>query len=906
MVRDVQPWSAEDPKLYSLLVGLGTNRDEITHYYHYRVGFKTSEIKDGQLLVNGKPVLIKGVNRHDHDPDTGHYVTEAMMRKDLETMKRLNINTVRTSHYPNDPRFYELCDEYGLYVICEANIESHGMGYGKESLAKDPSWKEAHLDRVVNMVEAFKNHPSIIMWSMGNEAGDGVCFQECSKWLHEEAPVKYPVHYERAGMAAHVDLYTPMYASVDRTEKYCRQEEKKPLAEQRPLIQCEYSHAMGNSSGNLWDYWEVIHRERLLQGGCIWDWVDQGLRKTKSLPGTLTETGGFDVKVAGELDAENGLVNGYALVADEAKLRSPQAITVAAEVKPGAGNNGDNPILTKGDDSWALKIHRDRKLEFFIFDGTWKSAVGDLPANWVGNWHTLVGSYDGQTVRLVCDDKEIATLAHAGTIKQTGAPVGIGRNAQQTGRSFDGAIRQVAVYAGPAAGNQPALSLDLTKFEKAEGEQEFYAYGGDYGDQPNDGNFCCNGVVTADREVSPQGAEVFKAYESIHVSGDRTVLKVRNGFFFTNLQGYDVEVSVCLSGRTVAKEKLPAIDLDPQSETTVALPASIRNARVQGAEHHLLVEFVLREDTSWAQAGHVVARTEVPLDGAWRGPNMVSGTSKVFRKDGFSYLKGGDLMAKVDDATGQVVSLAAGETELLASPLHLNFWRAPIDNDRGNRMTGRSGMWRNAGPASEVVDRRDGAGGLVYDLSVPAGNTTATLTYRAHDKGIDVKVVVEPKGQTPGDLPRVGMQATMPADYDTVTWYGNGPHETYVDRKAGAWKGIYSLTADALFFPYAEPQESGNRTELRWMTFTNATGKGLTVEALGGTPLQGGAYPCLMSDLEGRRHPCDIPERDVITINIDHLQSGVGGTNSWGARPLPQYQIPPKGSYEYAFRLGVK
>ena len=578
---------------------------------------------------------------------------------------------------------------------------------------------------------------------------------------------------------------------------------------------------------------------------------------------------------------------------------------MAAEVKPGSGNGGDNPILTKGDDSWALKIHRDQKLEFFIYDGTWKSAVGDLPANWVGNWHTLIGSYDGETVRLVCDDREIASLVHDWRINQTAAPVGIGRNAQQTGRSFDGAIRQVAVYAGPVKGKTPTLSLDLTQFEKPEGEAEFMAYGGDYGDQPNDGNFCCNGVVTADREVSPQGAEVFKTYESIHVSGDRNVLKVRNGFFFTDLDKYAVAVSVRAGGEELAKAVMPSIELGPQEERSVALPPVIRNARTKSNDHHMLVEFSLQEDTSWAQAGHVVARTEIALERVWSGPNMVASTGKVFRKEGFSYLKGGELTAKIDDATGQVVSLAAGEVELLAGPLHLNFWRAPIDNDRGNRMSGRSGMWREAGPASEVTDRREGTGGLVYDLKVPAGQTTATLVYKSHDKGIDVKFVVAPKGKV-GDLPRVGMQATMPKVYDTVTWCGNGPHETYVDRKAGAWKGIYSEKAADLFFPYVEPQETGNRTDIRWMTFTNGDGKGLTVTALGKAPLQGGAYPCLMADLEGRKHPCDIPERDVITVNIDHLQSGVGGTNSWGARPLPQYQIPPKGRYEYGFRLGVK
>ncbi len=265
----VKKWSAEKPNLYTLVLQLEEN-GETREIISRKIGFRTSEIKNGQLLVNGKPVLIKGVNRHEHDPKTGHVISKASMRHDIKLMKQYNINTVRTAHYPDDPYWYDLCDKYGIYVIDEANIESHGMGYGEESLAKDPSWYKAHLDRIKRMVERDKNYPSIIIWSLGNEAGDGVNFQKAAQWVKERDPSR-PRHYERAGFAAHTDIYCPMYPSVGYIQSYGKEKQE------RPLIMCEYAHAMGNAMGSLNDYWKAIRSSDYLQGGSIWDWVDQGL-----------------------------------------------------------------------------------------------------------------------------------------------------------------------------------------------------------------------------------------------------------------------------------------------------------------------------------------------------------------------------------------------------------------------------------------------------------------------------------------------------------------------------------------------------------------------------------------------------------------------------------------------------
>ncbi len=268
---DPLKWSAETPNLYHLVLTLKDSEGNILESTGCRVGFRSSEVKDGQFLLNGKPILIKGVNRHETDPVTGHVISREMMLKDVKLMKEANINTVRTCHYPDDPYWYELCDEYGLYVIDEANIESHGMGYNPDrTLGNNPAWMKAHLDRTERLVERDKNHPCVIIWSLGNEAGNGCNFEATYDWVKRRDHSR-PVWYERAEQGANTDIFCPMYWNPSDLKWY-------GYARQlRPLIMCEYAHAMGNSTGNFQEYWDVIEKYPQLQGGCIWDWVDQGL-----------------------------------------------------------------------------------------------------------------------------------------------------------------------------------------------------------------------------------------------------------------------------------------------------------------------------------------------------------------------------------------------------------------------------------------------------------------------------------------------------------------------------------------------------------------------------------------------------------------------------------------------------
>jgi beta-galactosidase len=293
----VRTWTAETPRLYTLLLSVPGQ------VIAARVGFRRVEVRDGLLLVNGAPITLRGVNRHEHDPDTGHVVSEVSMRKDIELMKAFNINAVRTSHYPDDPRFYDLADEMGLYLVDEAHLESNGVSFDPAiTLANRPEWRAAHIDRNRRMVERDKNHPSVVIWSLGNEAGDGSNFEAAYRWVKERDPSR-PVQYEMADLRPHTDIFAPMYARIPLLEAYAA--EKRD----RPLVLCEYAHAMGNSVGNLKDYWDVIESHAQLQGGFIWDWVDQGLRKTNARGDRFFAYGG-DYGPPGTPSAGNFCING--------------------------------------------------------------------------------------------------------------------------------------------------------------------------------------------------------------------------------------------------------------------------------------------------------------------------------------------------------------------------------------------------------------------------------------------------------------------------------------------------------------------------------------------------------------------------------------------------------------------
>ncbi|MBC7186416.1 MAG: DUF4981 domain-containing protein [Calditrichaeota bacterium] len=709
-------WSAEKPHLYTLVLTLKDAEGQVLEVIPSRVGFRSVEIKGGQLLVNGKPIYIKGVNRHEHDPDTGHYVTFESMVRDILLMKRFNINAVRTCHYPDAPAWYDLCDYYGLYVIDEANVESHGMGYDPErTLANKPEWRAAHLDRITRMVERDKNHPSVIVWSLGNEAGDGTTFEEASDWIHQRDPSR-PVHYERAGTRPHTDIVCPMYPPLEHLVQYGSQDRD------RPLIMCEYAHAMGNAVGNLQEYWEVIERYRNLQGGCIWDWVDQGLRK-------------------------------YA-------------------------------VNDRGEKVW------------------------------------------------------------------------------------------------------------------------FWAYGGDFGDQPNDGNFCCNGLVLPDRRTTPKLWEVKKVYQNIAIEPVdlmRGLVRVRNKFFFTDLAEFVATWVLTEDGSEIQRGVLPPLALAPGQSAAVRIP--FKKPRLcPGAEYHLRIAFHLRAATSWAEQGHEVAWEQFFIPFQTKPAPRVQlppGEVQVVDQDGLVSLHGKDFVASFSRATGALASLRYQGMEVLAQGVEapgplLNAFRAPTDNDKYLRKPWlAAGLDRLVPQLQDFAVERVSRGEVLVRTRMvwtgaPGRGFTHLATYRVLANGwIEVENNVEPFGELP-ILPRLGVRLFVDTAYERMEWLGRGPHENYPDRKTSADVGRYRSTVTEQYEPYVRPQETGNHEEVRWLALTDSTGHGLLVVCP--QPLAASALHFTAHDLDRAEHIHELRPRPEVVLCIDYQQCGLGNA-SCGPGVLDQYAL---------------
>lgn len=917
-------WTAETPRLYKLLITLKNAAGKTLEVIPCNVGFRKVEIKNGDLLVNGQRILIKGVNRHEIDPDLGQAITVEGMIKDIEVMKRHNVNTDRTAHYPNQQAWYDLCDRYGLYLIDEANIESHGMGYGKESLAKDPTWLEAHMDRTVRMVERDKNHPSIIIWSLGNEAGDGTNFVATSAWIKKRDQSR-PVHYERAGLASHTDIYCPMYASPKHALDYA----SKPQT--RPLIQCEYSHAMGNSSGNMWLYWEPIYSGKPhLQGGCIWDWVDQAQRKPVPSRVTVTDRSRSAIVCnLGKAEKTDGVYAGTITVPDAPQLNLTGPLTLEVEIKPSAAR-GHSTFISKGDTQWALQVGSKNELEFFVYDKAWVTLTAPLPANWEGQWHRVAGVNDGKSLQLFVDGKLLGERPFTGQIRGNAFPVMIGSNAEHPERRVAGTIREARIYsraltaaelADAKRGNDAALVLwlDLTQGKEtkpAGGRDYFWAFGGDYGPPgtPSDQNFVCNGLVTPDRKPHPGLLEVKHIYQYVHcklIDPAARKVEVKNWFDFLNLRGVVTgHWRLTGDGKELQQGELHPLDLEPRGIKHITIPVKAFTPE-PGVEYFLDLSFRLRKDESWAKKGHEIAWDQFKLPDAAPAPAAdlaALPALKTTQTDAQIVVAGKDFTATFDKQAGSLASLKFKGTELIASPLHPHFWRAQTDNDRGRNMAGSQGVWRRAheGAQAQSVTADTAAPNRVavkVALALPKVGATWETTYTVLGSG-DVLVEASFK-QVASDkrspkLPRLGMQMVLPAGFERVTWLGPGPQETYCDRK-DARVGVYDSTVEEQFFAdYSEPGETGNKVDVRWLALRNKNGVGLL--AVGQPLLSANALHYGTEDLNAGEHPFELPRRDTITLNLDLKQQGVGGDDSWGAWPHDQFMIPCQ-DYTYRFRL---
>lgn len=752
-VKAPRHWSAEDPYLYHLLVTLTDERGDVLEVVPQRVGFRSIFLRNGLFVVNGAPIKLKGVNRHDHHPDLGKAVPYAAMERDVVLMKQHNINTVRTSHYPNDPRFLDLCDEYGLYVIDETDLECHGFitaslpperqpsqdadnlpdfardyASAEKAAARwtsdNPEWEAAYVDRAIRMVERDKNHACVIMWSLGNESFFGRNHEAMATWIRAHDATRL-IHYEGDRQARVADVFSTMYTSVEELEKLGARTDLG-----KPHILCEYAHAMGNGPGGLTEYWDTVYRYPRLQGGCVWEWCDHGIRQ-----------------------------------------------------------------------------------------------------------HTPAG-------------------------------------------------------------------------------QEYFAYGGDFGDDPNDGNFVIDGLVSADRVPSPGLLEYKKVIEPVKVElldADSGQVRIHNLYDFISLNHLACSWSLVREGVIVQQGVVSLPEIAAQGSATVqilySLPAD------QGMwDYWLNLDFSLAYATRWADSGHEVANAQFQVvTAALPETQRVSSLPQIqCHEEGTSLvIQGPNMELRFNTVYGVISSWEHQGVALLEAGPKLAFWRATTDNDRG--FTDQAGKWRSSGLHHlrhhvervhwELLDAERAIKVVVAVRIAPpikSWGIACTYEYTIYGTGdvvLQVKGVLAAGG--PRVLPRIGLELRVPQQFASVTWYGRGPGESYADTRQANRVGVYTKSVDELFTPYTFPQENGNRSEVRWVSVADSRGSGLL--AVGMPELNFSIHRYTAEQLEQARHTYELRDSGQLIWHLDYRQHGIGSA-SCGPATLPQYELLTE-PFQFALRL---
>lgn len=720
--QNISLWSAEEPNLYTLYILVKKKDGTLVEVVTQKIGFRHFEMKDKIMCLNGKRIIFKGVNRHEFSARRGRSITKEDMLWDIKFLKQHNINAVRTSHYPNQSLWYKLCDEYGIYLIEETNLESHGswqkMGQIEPSWnvpGSLPEWQATVLDRASSMVERDKNHPSVLIWSCGNESYAGEDIYQMSEYFRKKDPSRL-VHYEGVTRCREFDdtsdMESRMYAKATEIEEYLNDNPKKPY------ISCEYMHSMGNSTGGMMKYTELEDKYLMYQGGFIWDYGDQALYRK-------------------------------------------------------------------------------------------------LP-----------------------DGKEVL------------------------------------------------------------------AYGGDFTDRPTDYNFSGNGLIYADRTISPKAQEVKYLYQNVKLEPDAKGVTIKNQNLFVNTDKYDLYYIVERDGKLVRDGYLN-VSVAPGEEKYIELPIEKYNFL---EEIVLTTSLRLVQDTLWAEKGYEVAfGQKVIKEKSDMNNHNSESKMKIIHGDVNIGVHGKDFKVIFSKQEGGIVSLRYNNKEFITRTPKTFYWRATTDNDRGNGYEFRCSQWLAATMGQKYVDfsveELDEKITLDYTYQLPTvPSTNVNITYEVSGEGI-IKVNVKYKGASGlPELPVLGMNFKLLAEFNSFSWYGMGPEENYIDRCEGAKLGIYESTPIENLSRYLVPQECGNRTGTRWLVVKNHKNEGLKF-TYDKAPFEFSVLPYSNMELENALHIEELPYVNFTHVNIIGKQMGVGGDDSWGAPVLPEFCIDSSKDLEYSFAI---
>ena len=982
-VTDPELWSAEHPNLYALVLTLTDGTGEAVEILSTQLGFREIEFTSTEvdsnynvtttewdpITINGERLLLKGTNRHDSDPYYGRAVPQSTMLEDVMLMKEYNLNAVRTSHYSNDDYFYWLCNKYGLYMMGETNMECHAL-MGDD--AGKGLFYELAMDRTETSYKHFKNNPAIVIWSIGNEmvytsdpnSANGM-FRDMI-WYFKNIDPTRPVHSEGQNDTMGTDMGSNMYPTVSTVQGRA--------GEGRiPYVMCEYNHAMGNSVGNLKEYWDAVRSSDNMLGGFIWDWTDQSRAISLDSLGSVyevTDKTGVSGTAYGEdddwnTDAGEETLNGgtsfsgYTIMDDDAKYNaalsgSGKAFTFEVIVKP-ASESQNSVLLSKGDNQVALKTQSSGVgLEFFVYNNnSWKNCTCSFPENWVGNWHQVVGTYDSGTLTIYIDGVQMNTTTVEDSIAASTDPVGVGYDSVH-GRTVDGEISVARIYnraltleeinaqnaAEPAIGSDDEsvlLWLDyadehssaevsgwdyyaedyaIANLYADEAAGHFYGYGGDWGESPNDNSFCQNGLVSPDRTPQPELSEVKYQYQNFWFSADVNQLNNRevsvyNENNFTNLNEYDVSYQLLENGVVIDEGIISDVDVAPQTTGTLKVPFEMPETIDAGSEYYLNISVTLKEATDWADKGAEMsyAQIAVPVTVEQSAPAVGDKAVEVTETDGVYEVIGEDFSFSIDAETGTMQNYTYNGEVLVEKGPSPNFWRGRVENDYNAGSWGTFDTnWKTAADtinveSVEASENESGQQVITANLTLPnAGNTSVVMTYTINGDGqITVNIKVDATQSGMGAFLRVGSMMTLPAGFEEVTWYGNGPVETFNDRSTNARQGIYENTVSKFFFPFLAVDDSGNLTDVKWLQVKNDNGEnGLLIAA--SDTVEASALHFTPNDLDAVDHPYMLTPRDETILSVNYGSLGTGGATC-GQAPLSQYQLPNNQVYEWEYTM---
>lgn len=755
LVKSPEKWSAEHPNLYTLVMEVKLDGKTVC-VKTYKVGFKKVEIKGEKIYYNGMPLMIKGVNRHDFDCDHGWAVPKIRYTQDLDIMKQNNINSIRTSHYPDDPYFYDMCNEYGFYVMDECDVETHGVRR-KGVPGSNPMWTGAVVDRMQRMVLRDRNNPCIFMWSLGNEAGDGSNFMEMKKAALALDDTRQ-FHYEGDFDLTKSDVISRMYPTKDIMEKLGNKQaitislydnianqlaaDSKPIKaemyECKPIVLCEYAHSMENSLGNFQEYIDDFEKYDNMCGGFIWDFVDQTLH-----------------------------------VKDE--------------------NGNDNYL-----------------------------------------------------------------------------------------------------YGTDFQGQEPHKLIDIPNTTAMTGSNVY---------------FCANGIIGADRKPHPQIVEVKHGYQNIGITAvdaKNGEFKIKNKFLFTNLSSYTCNWVIKAQGEIVQNGSAGIIDCKPLEETVLKIDFD-SSKLPEDKECILTVSFVTNEASLGLEKGYEVAFEQFIINNMSQPTEIKNDGKLTFDISNKKVTVNGDnVKVVVDD--GKVVSYVIDGKELLKAPLMPNYFRALTDNDIDFlNFTPQWAKfhpfyaWQRATHHTKSVKTEVTQNGNVVEIHIAfstIGLKNSVATYKVYPDG---RLYVYHSATPTKGMLRFGYQMTMDKSMEYVQWYGRGPKPTYIDRKLGSKIDLYDSTVTDFEYRYMRPQESSNRTDVRYFTLTDKDGFGIKVDAYYNNPINFSVYHYTTDGLEKATHINDIPYEDITTVNIDHRQLGVGGDLPGQAFVREPYTMPKGEKQEYSF-----